>query len=1012
MERNKDQLLAINTINQNILVSASAGAGKTTVLIARLIKRIIDDEVNITDIVAMTFTEAAASEMKKRLLQALNEVVTNPATLKEKRDFAKKQLSLAENAKITTIHSFCLSIISDNYAAINLDTKMLNNILSEPIKNKYFKDAFNLVYNEYINNHYEDILFISKALNIKANNIDKLLIIADKIIGVAENNSDPNVWFDDQLNKQKNLKNLDDLNHDVVNRYLTMVKYYVRFTKRRAEELFYDENYLSKEKEINHLNKCLDDALNANDIFNFNSAIFPISLYRYTFRKPSLKLFNEQFKILVSFLVNENKYLDIANTQAKVLLILIEFCKKIYNLKQSIKFENKSIDFNDFEQMAYKILIANDYEVAKKYQNRFKEIMVDEFQDTNITQDKIIKLISNGHNIFRVGDVKQSIYGFRGAKPSIMQELSKDPDILNITLANNFRSKKSIVDFNNYLFDKLLNVEGLSINYSKDDHQIAELDRQLTDNEKIKFQMLPKIPNVNDDYNKAMFIASNIKESIIKTKHKKFSDYCVLVRSHGAKKSLELAFKTYNIPYFIDNKMGYLNSYSLQIVISYLKYLYNPNDKISLATVTTSPMYQCDDILDQNLLNDDVSKLQTFNHIIDIFNYIININNFYDEHLNIQERTNVDLFYELITTNNFSTLAELINYIELSIANDSESSIPTSDEDNVVKVMTIHNSKGLQFNVVYLFSKKSTVRDKTSSILVHNDYGIGLKIVDDKYSYTSIEHMVIEHQTLIDDIEENLRVLYVALTRAKNDMHIVDIMVDEEDISELDFSFLLKEKSYTKLILSVLYATRFNLDIIQNTDDYISTNNNKITVENDIINLPKYKYESLPFELIKPSNHSPSTKVSLYEKANKGLTIGSLVHKIIETIDKDIVWTKDLIETYSKELSNSMINGIISLQVNDIFREASSHKHFFEYPFTIFNENNLTDGIIDFISFNDNNTITIIDFKSDRVETSEDLVKMYKNQLNTYKNSINIIYPSVTIYTYIYSLYLKEMIKL
>ncbi len=1016
MTRSKNQILAIETVNKNILVSASAGAGKTTILISRLIKRIIVDQVKITDILAMTFTEAAASEMKKRLLVELNNVASDMTKPQSQRDFAMQQLALAENAKISTIHSFCLNIIENNYAAINLDIRSLKNIITDSLGNKYFSEAFTNVLNTYIVNNQQELALINQAVGTKATGFDNLKAVIEEIVKVANNTIDPIDWFLEIKNKYYKINSINDIPSDIYNLYLNLLRRELSYAKIAVDEMLNDPDYEKNKEAVDFANEVIVNALNTNELTKIYSYIISLAKFKYSFRKPSPKEFNTHIKNLIPYLFKEADLLESYNHQRDVFKVLLTFSELVYLEKQRIKTNNKCIDFGDFEHMAYQILIANDFEVAKKYQKQFEEIMVDEFQDTNNTQDKIINLVSNGHNIFRVGDVKQSIYRFRGAKPSIMQALSKDESIMNLTLANNYRSKKSIVDFNNYLFDRLLNINGLTINYNDEDKQIADLERQIIENEDIKVHLLEKLDDVKDDLNKAMFIASSIKETIGKGKYTKFSDYCVLVKSHASKTSLKKAFEAYNIPYFVDNKLGYLNSYAVEIVIAYLKYLYNPSDKISLTSVLTSPLYQLtiDQVikLDTCLINEDIKVLNSFNHVKDMISYIININNFYTNKISIQDKTNIDYLFDFVLSDDDFNLNNFIEYLNIAQDSDVTSAIPVSDEDNVVKVMTIHHSKGLQFNVVYLFSTSSFKNMDAKNFIANERFGLALKFNDlhQPLQYNTIEHLVISDYVNFEDIEEQIRLLYVALTRPKDVLHIVDTIKDYDEYPDynLDLPFMYSRKGFTNLILAAVKSTRFNTEILHYQESFIIKDSYQS--RKTIKNIDFYQNNnSTTIENIVPSMHFQQNVVVNFNKSDP-FKMGTIVHRLLEVLPSDIPWTKDIITNMYASISNRLIDGIIALQANDLYKQCLSVEHYHEYPFTIKKENTLTNGIIDFISFG--NEINIIDFKSDKLYDENTYVDLYKEQLLIYKSSILTIYPSKTINIYIYSLTLKKMIPI
>ena len=1017
MKRNKEQLKAINTINKNIVVSASAGAGKTTILIDRLIKRIVKDKISLTEIIALTFTEAAASEMKKRLINKLYETIKDPTLSKKELAFVNKQLSLVNTSLITTIHSFCLTIVKSNFALLNIKYDSINNIIEDHTKQLFLNQALEKV----IVKNIEEIQNLF-SYTLEKINTSNLTIIINNIINNILNKTDPLKMIDNYLSLTNQITEIKDLPKIYLDDYLKLIIDKIKLSLKELNSL----KILKKDKVniniIEEIEKLLESCLTCKDIEYIINKVTNINIYQQEIKANPFTNFRNKLKDVVIHFINVDNFIQDYNDNAKNKRIILNLAKQVYLEFIEIKKINSVLDFNDFEHFALKILKLNNNEIANRYKEKLKEIMIDEFQDTNETQNTIINLISKDNNSFKVGDVKQSVYLFRGARPKLMQDLTKNPTIENIILHNNYRSKKTIVNFNNTIYKKLMNIEGLSGNFTKQDEQIADLPSQQEENYNIKIHIanLEK-PIQPEGYYTSEIVAKDIINNIKNTKFKNYSDFCVLVSSNSEKTIIKKTFENYNIPYFIEDTSGYINSYSIEIILSYLKILININDRISLVSVLTSPLYNIknDDLLllkdsnyqDEKIFNKynlltDINKIKENNNILNIFNSIIQIQDFYSNHTTKQQRTNIDYFYKIIIDNNLKTIQQVIEYIETSPKTNVFSPLYINNEDNVVRVMTIHKSKGLQFNVVYLISKGRMKKPNLLPINLSEDYGLSLNIYNKKNKsyYPSFIDQLINEKTDYDLGEEYLRRLYVATTRPVYQLNIVGF--NSTDVI-LDLDSIKSQTKFSDLILSSIDNCLDIVDIINYNDfDKPKPSIESKNIKNTNIT-PKYDNSKLLIKEKKKLNAfaiNPLFKTSATDK-------GTLIHKTIEKLDNNKEWTNEYILSISKELSQENITNILDLKNNELYRLAVSKEHYFEFSYSHYIDNTLKNKFIDFISF-DTDKIIIIDFKTGGKDKNEDyFIKEYKEQLLDYKNSITKFYNK-KVYAYIYSFSLKKMIEI
>lgn len=1046
----KEQLEAINITNINTTVSASAGAGKTAVLVERLMKRILKDNVSVDEIVSLTFTDAAAAEMKNRLMKSLLDAYAKDPN----NEYLNEQITLLPSANISTIHSFCLSILKDYYYVLGLNPEALNNIIDEADLLLIHSEAFSYTLSNYDKDKIASLINFLTTANLGINDLND--IIKD-LLNEANNTINPTKFLYDSISVYTSYTSLKDLKEPFRALFFNELLNFTKNLKSAAFEALYllDTVDLDVESQRQWLNFIVDNIENLQkslknfEYTNFLTALETIMDYEnktvskfpeYTVLRSNIyNLYTEMSDILYS----EEELLKQLSSNEEVLTYLVDLCI-IYNdyYKKAIKKLNK-ITFSDMETLTYEVLSANDNEVAKEIRETITDILVDEYQDTNELQDEIIRLISNGNNIFRVGDVKQSIYRFRGAKPSIMQELISQEDSLHhktIYLSNNFRSKSHIVEYNNHFFKHLMNVENFNSAYLENDIVEAGSDNQFKNSEPVEIHLV-NTDNENYDTDilelsnndiQATYIASKIIELYNEANDDRWNRFTVLVNSHSRKLDLKKAFDKANIPYFISLPDGLYNSKAVSVLTSYLKLVHNPKDSISLMAVLVNLYNYSDDeitreFLKYNNLFDvanalDANILKEINQyhlkqngvkISDIANYVLSINNFYELKISKQERVNMDIFYKKILNYEEEHLGiyGLLKIIELEKDAKAQEGSSISSEDNVVNVMTVHNSKGLQFETVFFMSKtyKRSAKGQ-KAYLIHPTLGLAIKSVDTNKQarFNNIANYTIENYEKQEAIEEEMRKLYVALTRAQNELYIVDkakLTDDYEDkIAEFDHS-LVKSQTYTKWIESLHYAKPSEYE------KYVLEDELKIVIGSplEISTKSITKLPEVFLSIDNTRNHFKAKKLS-FESDTLGVSIGSLVHKTIEQLDLYNI-NKGAILKVSPDLSNYYIDKILKLNDNDFFNDLLKHDLHQEYPFIANLDGTRHRGIIDLLVIAENEMF-IIDFKTDSFEKESDFIKSYSSQLNFYQKALELKFNQFSISKFIYSFKLDKFIEI
>lgn len=1047
MKWNPEQSLAINATGRNILVSASAGAGKTAVLVERLTKRCLVDRIGMDEILAVTFTDAAANEMKKRLSKRLNEEYTSPNADKE---YIQKQLVLLQNARISTIHSFCLDLIKKHADALGLDPAIANTILEDGQVELAKQNAFESVLQEMLTTQFDETLQCAHYFSPRSEDFEDFKDAILTIMKTAAASLDEDAWYKNAQMNYQHIKTPADITPALAQLFFAACRLDVDIQLQGIEEclkyclLHAPEN----EKVIQSINLKLDFTRDVYQYIDNKDIDGFIRSFRSALSKDIKAITKDEYfkdtlcKNLKTHRENcISKYVDFetmkndSNEMSSLVETCLTFARKVSIAFKQNKLELRGIDFDDMEQLAYQVLKADNQRIAKIYQLLFKEILIDEFQDTNEIQNELLTMVSNGNNVFRVGDVKQSIYKFRKAKPEIMRTLMNDESVENITLAYNYRSNQSIVQFTNDLFRNCMNVEGCRDVYLERDFVQPGTPSQMETSNPVEFYKI-NTASIKEDHDslenkqiKAHFIAQKIVEMKNSTSYNKWSDFVIITRTHGDKNLIKQVFDEYNIPYSIDAKEGFYQSYCCAIVLSMLR-LVEDIDEISLLSVLTSPLYFASDDECANLKLSSSSLWEgclKFNHplvndiyacreilkshgLCSLLNKIATINNFVDQGLDQQQRTNFDLLFEKATQfeKTSISLRQFIQQIDLNIQEKSNEAVALGPEEDVVRSVTIHHSKGLQYKVVFYWStSENKLKDKANALLVDSELGVAFHSLKLPYRFRrpTFQRIALEYKINLDDLEEGIRVLYVALTRAESKLIIVDNIDKEINPTKLTLQHLNKRKGMTYTILNSL----------GNNDNFTIYTVNELKVqpknyrhETTQIELPKYQLTDASIESLSPSSTENYFVPQLTFDAISSSSRGNLVHKWIEILPNR-VWTNA--DFNDSELSLEDREKLIRFSESKIYKQCLSMDIHKEFPFAVRNDNKLIQGSVDFIAVDDQ-AIILIDFKTDRNVTQEILLQRYSQQINTYKIALSILFPQRVIEAYICSFDLETFIHI
>ena len=913
-----EQLQAIQEKDSNILVAAAAGSGKTAVLVERIIHKIIDEKMDIDKILVVTFTNAAASEMRERILEAIyKKLEENPENV-----HLQRQIILLNKASICTIHSFCLDVIHNHFYEIDLPSnfKIADTAEIDLLKQEVLDDLFEQKYTE---NDKDFIELLENYTNYRGDEALQELVL--KIYKFIQSSPFPIKWLQEKLEL---LKIEDkDISQTIWGKLIIQT-----VEDDIQESIMQLETVKSKmalyPEMTKFYQKICEDLIILKDLQNYNSwDELYIKLLNFNFSKwpvdkkvtNDLKEDSKEIRDKVKKHIKEKtaKLLSCSQEQAvKDLKIITPILEKLANLVTEFtknfaekKKEKNCIDFNDIEHFALKILLDennNPTEVAKKYKEKFEEIAIDEYQDSNLVQEAILTSISKGNNIFMVGDVKQSIYKFRQARPELFlqkydeyknKEEKAQEDNLKIQLFRNFRSRQNILNITNLVFESIMSKELGDINYNENEYLnyganypepeeiknyagIAELDIiDLKEDESITAfegeEDEEEQERVEDDVLEAKFVANKIQELLN-------SDYMVFDKKQGYRKIrpkdivillratsnlspiYEKELSDLELPVFSDTSGTYLDTVEIQTILSVLKIIDNPLQDIPLVVVLRSSICNFTDndlitirLTDRNCnfyealiktriicdgdlkekIESFLEKLEKWKSIsqympLDEFIWQIYLDTGYYQYVGLlpngaMRQANLKTLFEKAKQYEKASFKGLFNFIQfidkLKKQNgDLASAKLIGENEDVIRIMSIHKSKGLEFPVVFLCNshKKFNMQDLNDNILLHQDIGFGPTIMDTtrKIKYSSIAKDAIKLKMKQETLSEEQRILYVALTRAKEKLYITGRSKDftkyvqdknkvlemyESENIKLDAKLMKKANSYLDWIMYV-----------------------------------------------------------------------------------------------------------------------------------------------------------------------------------------------------------------
>lgn len=883
----KEQEKVINLRNRSLLVSAAAGSGKTAVLVQRIISMVTDetDPLDIDRLLVVTFTSAAAAEMRERVGAAIeNALEQDPYN-----QHLQRQLTLVHNAQITTIDSFCIRILRDHFHKIDLEPGF--RIADEGELKLLREDVCEAVLEDFYQKADPEFLRFADSYSGAKNDLQiKEMIL--KLYNYAESYPWPKEWLETcvqqyeaaneaELEEKSWIRDFLSYLNVRVEDLITAQEKLLELTQELDGPYMYEASIADDLRQLENLRKCehfsqWQAAISAIDFKNIGrSGKYEGSVAKKDAVMSGRKRMKDQIdkwkKTIFATMLEVQ--LERLTQTSKMVRMLVTLTQAFSDRFQEEKQKKNMLDFSDVEHNALRVLVDSETkeltETALEYQQQYREVMIDEYQDSNYVQETLLTAVSgvkNGNeNLFMVGDVKQSIYRFRLARPELFMDKyhrfsTEESSQQRIDLHRNFRSRREVVEAVNDIFYPLMEKDLGNVAYDAEAALYAGAvypDYENADCCKPELLLVPSQESgMERREQEAAAVAGRIRE-LVETQEIPgitYKDIVLLLRSmSGWAETYQKVFEQEGIPLIVASKTGYFSATEVQTVLSLLRVLDNPYQDIPLAAVMKSyfgkfsseelaqirseypgmPFYQC---VEQMLPVSE--KIIAFQEMLQKFRQRIPytpIHRLLQEILNEtgyrnyvaalpageQRRANLDMLMEKAVAyeqTSYHGLFHFIRYIDRLMKYDvdyGEAEI-VSEQENAVRLMSIHKSKGLEFPVVFVcgMGKQFNEQDLNSNMIFHPEFGIGLKWFDceKRTKANTLIHQIFAMEAKKENLGEELRVLYVALTRAKEKLILAGTckLPEEGQYSgfsreeKVPFSTRYDAKSYWDWVIPVL----------------------------------------------------------------------------------------------------------------------------------------------------------------------------------------------------------------
>lgn len=1222
----KEQSEVISHRKGNLLVSAAAGSGKTAVLVEHVIDRLLDKEhpISLSSVVLMTFTEAAASEMKERIKARLKE-----AFLENRDPHIEREIAELPNANISTIDAFCKRLIQENYTSLKIEP---NFRIGEKNELALLKEDIveELLEEEYSKKEESFLSFVDRYSTGKQDKGIQEIIV--KLYYLAIASPFPEKYLKAlSVNSSSAWKNY--LLASIRKRVEEAIETLTEAIRICTEEGGPSEYLVTVEEDYQSLLRVKAGAILRRTIEEIQAISFSRIKNSKAERKEEVKGRRNAVKALVqkwqkNYILIPEEIEKKAETEGKTLLQeAIRLTLLFYTRYQKEKLERNILDFSDLEHFALKLLytekdgVLHFSTLADELAQEYTEILVDEYQDSNMVQEYLVSALSKERfsegNVFQVGDVKQSIYRFRMARPELFLRKYYDESYPKIFLQKNFRSLKGVIDAVNACFFRIMKKELGGIEYDRDSSLFQGREEKEDTDSKTELLLLEKEENKpekkkgeqteeekakgkkegksgekrgeaglekeSDLQLECRMIASRVKE--LHKKNIQYKDMVILLRSPKkvAKEMVDIFFEE-GIPSFAVSSDGYYSQVEVETILAMLSVIDNPKQDIPLAAVLHSPMFHFTDeelcslklaygsltealcmsaeaISDGNFCSENLcsgnvcieniggenqcsekenalqvqsplgrdlwkkwmdfcTKLERYRKLSRNLRVHELLTLLYEETsyylyasalpMGEKRRANLDQLIEdalQFEKGSFSGLFNFIRYIEKAKQkeyDEGEANI-YSEKDDLLRIMSIHQSKGLQFKVVFISSlqKNFNKQDLRESILLDEELGMASPYLDQetRIKYPSLQLSAIKEKMEEENQAEELRLLYVAMTRAEEKLimtgvvknlasymekHPVNEDIKIEDIrgakSYLDFIMLAFSRSFTESLENPLVKLRtFTREALSEKKEeeegekfsvrdalysYLAEKCEK-TEEEEVWDkdfsyrydheesthlYPKYAVSLLKKQAIEAVKEEgdkegetggESEGLSEAEKSRKngqvherntekrekglGAKIGDSFHHALALFD----YTKGLEQLPAilgeEELSllnKEQFQTFLSSSLGECFKKAFQEKRLFRemhfmralpfcalFPDRKEEDEVLLQGIVDAFIVEDDGII-LVDYKTDRVKSEEELRERYRKQIMLYSDALEAILGKRVKRRVLYSFYLAKEVEI
>ena len=885
----KEQQQVIDLRNRNILVSAAAGSGKTAVLVERIKELVLDKKhpVDIDHLLVVTFTNAAAAQMKERVAKALEKALQeNPSDVR-----LQQQAALVQNAQITTIDSFCLYVLRNHFHEIGLEPNF--RIGDEGELKLLREDVMTGLFEQCYEEKHPGFLHLISCYGTSRSDAPVRDMIF-KLYSYAQSYPWPKQWLrealscyeiktEQELEQAPFIEMTVEYGKQMVKGYLEQAEHYLELCQdadgpymyedaceqdaELMEELLSCDTYQDFYEE---LGKCKFATLGrAKDYIGSPEKQEQVKAERKKLKDGIGKLKSDCFALTFQEILEQ---LTLVQPSAEA---LAEVTERFIDAFAERKQDKNLVDFSDLEHFALEILVEEETgkptETAKEFQNAYEEIMIDEYQDSNYVQETILRAISREvvgqNNLFMVGDVKQSIYRFRLARPELFMEKfdtyeTTDAPCQRIDLHKNFRSRDSVLTFTNDIFYQIMKRNLGGVDYTDEaalycgaDYPAGEKEDAfdseilLTTTQELEEGTKQQISKQELE---AKLIADRIRKMVGKEevvdeetgefRKVRYGDIVILLRSLSEWADLFAEVLNANgIPAHTVSRTGYFSTLEIRTVLNYLRILDNPRQDIPLAAVLKSPMAGLSDeqLARLRLLAEDKPYHQCVKMFLEAEEELTEKESTADEDMRAKlkrfsetykklRRQTMDIpMHELLQKvlketgyaryasalpagrqrlanlhmlsekaiayekTSYHGLYHFIRYIDELQKYDvdfGEAELVGENED-AVNIMSIHKSKGLEFPVCFVsgMGKSFNKQDSRSKMILHPNLGVGLDIIEEdrRIKVPAFFKKVIARQTELESLGEELRVLYVAFTRAKEKLIITGYIKDEEMLQQI-----------------------------------------------------------------------------------------------------------------------------------------------------------------------------------------------------------------------------------